>query len=162
MAMALTRVRAMIKIKSPVRNAKVFYVVIVGLLIEAFNSGVLFDALNFAGYHAATSVVRLPLLVFTVYVIYSIKGSFLLWLFMGFNMAAIFMSLSYLNVDNYYLINPFRRECFSPAYRALECLILIRTAKGASNHTANVITDFWCWACFVVSRRILRAKDETL
>ena len=152
----------MTKTKSQVRSFKVFSVVIIGLLIEVFNSNVLFNALNFKEYHAAVSIIRLPLLVFTVYVIYSVRGSFLLWIFMAFNMSAIFMSLSYLSVDNYYLINPLRREYFSPTYRALECLILIWTAKGTSNHTVNVVNDFWCWIRFVVTRRIIRTESKTL
>ena len=66
---------------------------------------------------------RLALFIFSVLMLYSVRGSILVTLIMGFNLLAIGMNIMYLDPYNHGFISQFRADFFGPAYRTAELMI---------------------------------------
>ena len=144
-------------------NFLICLVVLVGLLFEWLNKSWLFDHTNYAEFYTTSSGVRAVLLIISVRVAYFVKGSFLLWLFMGFNLCAIFFNILYLgSVENYDIIHDARSTYFAPAYRALEVLILLWMGRDAGHHLCHIIDVVRHRLSFVVARWRIYVKAKKL
>jgi len=144
-------------------NFLICLVVLVGLLFEWLNKYVISPNTNYIEFYTISSGVRAVLLIFAARVAYSIKGSILLWLFMAFNLCAIFLNILYLgSTENYHMIYEARSTYFAPAYRGLEVLILLWTGRDAGHHLRHIIDVIRHRVSFVVARRRIYAKAKKL
>ena len=116
----------------------IFSVIIVGLLFEWANKSWLMPNTNYIQFYVTSSAARAVLLIYTALIVYYIKVSVLLWLFMFINLCAILLNILYLDSSNYYIFNDFRRDYFAPTYRALEVVILLWTIRGALSHLSHL------------------------
>lgn len=138
-------------------------VVIVGLLLEWFNKTWLFNNTNYSDFYAISSSIRAVLLILTAMVIYKVKGSFLICLFMLFNLCAIFLNILYIgSTDNYNMLHEFRQGYFAPIYRAVEMWILLWTGRDALSHLSHIVSVVFHRLYFVVTRWFIHDKAERL
>lgn len=70
------------------------------------------------------SLLRFMTFACMMIVFYGCAGCFFIFILMGFNLFAISLNIAYLNPENYFLIEAWRAEYFSPAYKIIELIIL--------------------------------------
>ena len=123
----------------------VFRAVFVGLLLELFNKAVLSPSTEYFTYYSISTQLRGAFMVFIFYSAYKasqVGGSWLLFLLATFNFAAILMNVAYLGGRGpHEAIHGLRSEYFSPAYRAVECLIILRTGRHGIPDILMLICD---------------------
>ena len=135
-------------------------VIIVGLLFEWANKSWLMPNTNYIEFYAISSAVRAVLLIYSALVVYFIRGSVLLWLFMFVNLCAILLNILYLDSGNYYILHEYRVGYFAPLYRALEVVILLWTIRGALSHLSHIVSVVRHRVRFVATRRRIYAKAK--
>ncbi len=141
-------------------NFLICSVVIVGLLFEWANKSMILPNTDFFQFYTISSTVRAVLMIYAACIAYWVRGSFLLWLFMAFNLSAILMNILYL-AGNYYLFNDFRQIYFAPSYRYLEVIILLWTGRDALSHLYHIVGVFWHRLSFVATRRRIHVKAKS-
>ena len=138
-------------------------VVIVGLLFEWFNKTWLMDNTNYFEFYVLSSGIRAVLLALSALVIYKVKGSVLLWVFMFFNLCAIFMNIQYtISTQNYYMLHDFRQNYFANLYRLLEALILLWTGRNALSHLPHITCVILHRVRFMVTRGYIHLKAKRI
>ena len=122
----MTKIRSHLSLKS--KCWWEFSVLLFGFFLEGVNKGILFPHTDYSDYYGYSALLRYVLFAYTLHIIYKVKGSVSLWVYGGFNLAAIYMNIVYQNPSFYYMLSPFRVDVFAPAYRAAELIILMRIA----------------------------------
>jgi len=133
-------------------NFLICSVIIIGLLFEWANKSWLMPNTNYFQFYVTSSAIRAVLLICSALVVYFIRGSILLWLFMFVNLCAIFLNIIYLEPSNYYIFSDFRQGYFAPTYRALEVVILLWTGRNALSHLSHIAGVIWHRLRFVAAR----------
>ena len=142
-------------------NFLICSVIVVGLLFEWANKSLISPNTDFLQFYTISSTVRAVLMIYAACIAYWVRGSFLLWLFMAFNLSAILLNILYL-AGNYYLIHDLRQIYFAPLYRYLEVIILLWTGPNALSHLYHIVGVIRHRLGFVVARRRIHAKAKVL
>lgn len=105
-------------------------VVVVGWLLGAATTHLLKppEPVTLNGYltfYTTCLILRNALFVFSVCLLYMVRGSIAIWVLMGFNLTAIVLNMVYLDPSNYALISDWRVGTFAPAYKAAEIIIIL-------------------------------------
>lgn len=114
---------------------------------------------EYALFYVAVIQLRFLLFIFSAFALYIVRGSFCVWLLMGFNLAAICLNVFYIDPENYATLNPWRTEYFAPAYRIAETLIIIWTGWHVRTDVYNYIKRFCRGLSLVAVRGGVHVKD---
>jgi len=110
------------------RHFAILLVVIMGWALESITFYAIkptapYGPNDYTMFWLSATQLRNVLFIFSALMLYSVRGSILIFILMGFNLFAIGMNIMYLDPSNYPLISPFRKEFFGPAYRVAELTI---------------------------------------
>lgn len=81
--------------------------------------------------------------IFSAISLYYVRGSFPIWVLMGFNLVAIILNLLYLDPSNYAVYSLWRKEFFAPSYKAAEIIILIWMSYNVRADLLHIGRSLW-------------------
>lgn len=85
------------------------------------------------------SLLRFIIFHCMVIIFYRCAGCFFILVLMSFNLFAVSLNIAYLNPENYFLIESWRAEYFSPTYKIIELIILAGSIWNVRSDIFHII-----------------------